>query len=186
MHWDDHPIAGHALVFVAIVSLGAMFLSAPRAIAQEHGPPPTFEHDARPLLQEKCGHCHGDSETEAELSLGTLRDVIAGGESGPVVVPGKPSASLLYEVVEAGDMPPDEDPLTPSELKLIRDWIELGQFPASDDLQPSLKTISEEDKQFWSFVPPVRPLVPDCIEPDVGLHPIDHFVFWKLRIRACN
>ncbi len=181
MHWHDHPIAGHAFILAALVSTGTMVLSDPLAVAQEHGPPPTFEHDAKPLLQEKCGHCHGESDTEAELSLATLRDVMAGGESGPVVVPGKPSASLLYEVVEAGDMPPDEDPLTHSELKLIRDWIELGQFPASGDLQPSVKTLSEEDKNFWSFVPPSRPLVPDSADLDVARTPIDQFISRKLE-----
>ncbi len=150
-------------------------------LAQQATAPATFEHEVKSLLEKKCFECHGEADTEAELSLATLENVMAGGESGPVVVPGKPDASLLYEVVEAGDMPPEEPALTKAELKLIRDWIERGQFPAPGNSPAGGKTFSEADRNFWSFVPPVRPLVPDCIEHQAACSPIDHFVLWKLR-----
>ena len=57
----------------------------------------------------------------------------AGGESGPVVVPGKPDASSLVEVVEAGDKRPEEPALTKAEQELMRDRIERGKFPKSGD-----------------------------------------------------
>ena len=177
-------IAGTAYRRVWLVRGLAVFLlvaSPLICVAQQATSPPTFEHEVKPLLKKKCFECHGEKETEAELSLATLKKVVAGGESGPVVVPGKPDASLLLEVVTAGDMPPDGEPLTESELKLIRDWIKRGQFPASGDSPPSGKVISEEDRAFWSFVPPVRPPVPDCIEHEGACNPIDHFVLWKQR-----
>jgi hypothetical protein len=142
---------------------------------------PTFEHEIKPLLKQRCFECHSEEATEADLSLVTLKHVVAGGESGPVVVPGKPSASLLLEVVEAGDMPPYGDPLTGAELKLIRDWITHGHFPAPGDSPPSGKTINEEDRAFWSFVPPVRPPVPASIENEGAFNPIDHFVSREAR-----
>ncbi len=159
-------IAGNACSraqLVAAAGVLAVFIVATPKVCVAQAASPTFEHEIKPLLKKRCFECHGESVTEAELSLATLKNVMAGGESGPVVVPGKPDASLLYEVVEGGDMPPEEPALTKAELKLIRDWIELGQFPAPGNTPAGGKTVSEEDRKFWSFVPPVRPLVPSYL-----------------------
>jgi mono/diheme cytochrome c family protein len=145
------------------------------------GAPPTFEHEIKPLFEKKCVSCHGGDETEAGLELGKLREVIAGGDSGSVVVPGKPDASLLFELVESGDMPPEGMRLSKPELQLVRDWIAQGQFPSAGDSPVRARTISEEERQFWSFVPPVRPAIPAVIDDQETETPVDHFVNRKQR-----
>lgn len=142
--------------------------------------PPTFEHEIKPLLEEKCFDCHGNGETKGGLSLESLTDLMAGVESGPVVVPGNPNASLLYSLVESGEMPQEGARLTKEQVKLIQDWIEQGQFPTTDDTaKPEGKVITEEDRQFWSFVPPVRPELP-AVGDDANVRsPIDPFILRK-------
>ncbi len=57
----------------------------------------------------------------------TPQGVQKGGESGPVIAPGKPDESTLFEKIHAGEMPPDqENPLTDDEVETIRRWIESG------------------------------------------------------------
>ena len=67
---------------------------------------PSFQSDIRPLLGTKCWRCHGEQAPKAELDLTTLAGILKGGESGPVVVPGKPDESALYEKVHERAMPP--------------------------------------------------------------------------------
>ena len=50
-----------------------------------------FETQIRPLLSEYCLQCHGPDEQSAQLRLDTHADLLKGGESGPVIVPGRPA-----------------------------------------------------------------------------------------------
>ncbi|MCH7728105.1 MAG: CoA transferase, partial [Planctomycetes bacterium] len=55
-----------------------------------------FERDIRPIFRNRCIRCHGPKEREAELSLKSHKEVMRGGESGRILVPGKPENSLLF------------------------------------------------------------------------------------------
>ncbi|HXI44569.1 MAG TPA: c-type cytochrome domain-containing protein, partial [Bryobacteraceae bacterium] len=61
-----------------------------------------------------------------ELDLSTFAGVMKGGDDGPVVTPGKPQESRLYEMVQKGVMPKGGKPLPPGEIASIREWIEGG------------------------------------------------------------
>ncbi|HVU90264.1 MAG TPA: PSD1 and planctomycete cytochrome C domain-containing protein [Pirellulales bacterium] len=88
---------------------------------------PSFAEAVQPLLVAKCSRCHGRETQKAELSLHAAGGIQKGGESGPVIVAGKPDESPLFEKIHAGEMPPDqENPLTEAEIELIRRWIEAG------------------------------------------------------------
>jgi mono/diheme cytochrome c family protein len=94
-----------------------------------------------PIFQTKCLRCHAAKRRKADLDLSTLATLLRGGETGPVVVPGKPDKSLLYEKVHNGEMPPArKDRLSETEVATIRRWIESG---AGTD-QPAV-TISQHD-----------------------------------------
>src|SRR5207249_3445186 len=51
-----------------------------------------------------------------------------GGQSGPVIVPGKPDDSLLYGKVHGGKMPPpaSKESLSEAEVDALRRWIAAG------------------------------------------------------------
>ncbi|MFM7150642.1 MAG: c-type cytochrome domain-containing protein, partial [Gemmataceae bacterium] len=81
-----------------------LFLSARPVPASDH-----FEKHIRPLLVEKCQSCHGEKKAKGGLRLDSRAAMVKGGDSGPVVVPGKPDESLLIQAVrQSGSlkMPP--------------------------------------------------------------------------------
>jgi mono/diheme cytochrome c family protein len=95
---------------------------------------PSFQDDIRPLFQAKCLRCHGGKARKRDLDLSAPAGVLRGSESGPVIVPGKPDESLLYEKVIGGEMPPGKkDPLSKAEVETIRRWIAGGAKFGSDE-----------------------------------------------------
>ena len=87
----------------------------------------TFEADVSPIFRARCLRCHGEKTLKGELDLRSLSGVMKGGESGPVMVPGKPDESLLFEKIHNGEMPPSKkERLSDADVKTIRLWIENG------------------------------------------------------------
>jgi hypothetical protein len=107
---------------------------------------------------------------------------MAGGVSGPVVIPGNPEGSRLWMLVREGKMPLGGK-LSDGEKQLIRDWIETGQFPSAEQArgQRRSETISEKARQWWSFRTPVKPPVPTVRNTARVRNPIDAFVLQKLE-----
>ena len=102
--------------------------SAPRSETVE------FNRDIRPILSDKCFHCHGPDKNkrEAELRLDTEAGLLGhDGKNGPVT-PGKPDESELFHRVTSNDpdkkMPPASSgkSLTPHEIELLKKWIKQG------------------------------------------------------------
>ncbi len=88
---------------------------------------PGFDQMIEPLLRTKCGRCHGETVQKAELALHTVEGIRKGGESGPVIVPGKAAESLLYEKIHQGEMPPDgEGELSAADIEVVQRWIDAG------------------------------------------------------------
>lgn len=90
-----------------------------------------FNRDIRPILSDKCFHCHGpDPKTrEADLRLDVREKAVEDGH----IVPGQPDKSLIFERILATDpddhMPPPKSKLgdlTTSEIALIKQWIAEG------------------------------------------------------------
>ena len=114
----------HLLIAVAVVH-GAAACGEETNPASDAGP--VFEQDIQPLLVEHCGKCHGESQAKAELNLIAADGLLAGGESGPALVPGDPEESLLLEYVRDRTMPPEgEQPLSEQQIELLEAWIEAG------------------------------------------------------------
>ena len=84
-----------------------------------------FERDAAPIFSRHCLECHSPDDPQGRLILSTRAAALAGGESGAVIVPGKPDESLLYQFVRDDEMPPDPNAkLTPEEKAALRAWIQ--------------------------------------------------------------
>lgn len=129
----------------------------------------------KPLLRTKCVSCHGALKQEGGLRLDTGNSARTGGDSGQAVVPGDVDASLLWQRVTAetaGErMPPEGEPLTSDELKLIRQWIRAGAASPPDE-QPQI-----DPGDHWAFLPLEHVAVPS--RP--GMRPIDAFIAEKLE-----
>jgi hypothetical protein len=135
---------------LAAVCAALDFLAAP-ARGQQQAPSPAaaaplFEADVLPLLKTKCLRCHGEKGKKAELDLRSRAGVLKGSESGPVVVPGKPLDSPLYEAVHSGKMPPGKNPkLSSSEVEILRRWIEGGARFAAAGADSSRPPLTQHD-----------------------------------------
>ena len=87
-----------------------------------------FEKKVRPLLVARCHECHGHEKPKGNLRLDSRAGALAGGDSGPAVVPGKPDESLLVDAIRYGDtyqMPPKSQ-LPPEEIATLVEWVRLG------------------------------------------------------------
>ena len=135
-----------------------------------------YMEQIKPILRDHCFACHGPWRQEADLRLDTVALMIRGGDSGAVIVRADPSHSLLLQRVAETDvdlrMPPEGEgePLSPQQVKLIRDWITMGA-PSPKDEQPQ-----EDPRDHWAFRPITRPPVPTEGNGTWVKNPIDAFL----------
>jgi hypothetical protein len=147
----------------------------------------SFEKDIRPILKAHCFHCHGEQgEIEGALDVRLKRLLVAGGDSGPAIIPGSPEDSLLIERVLAGEMPPEDKHLSASDTAKLQEWIRQGAPTLRDE--PDRLTeetyFTPEELNFWAFQAIRRPSVPS-VEPSISvLSPIDAFIQRRLKTQG--
>src|SRR5438477_3821340 len=145
-----------------IPKLIGLLVVAANLIAAE--PLPTNDYSAvEAILTEHCLECHGSQDPEAKLVMESFDLLLKGGESGPVIVPGKSDESLLVRMIEGTVekdgkkliMPPGKkrEKLKPEQIALIRAWIDAGAKPPAEFKPKELVVPKIEPK-----VPPRRPI----------------------------
>ena len=147
-----------------------------------------FETKVRPILAQNCHKCHGADKQKGDLRLDVHDMALAGGESGPAVVPGKPEESLLVEAINYGsfEMPPDGK-LNAEQIETLTHWVKIGA-PWPDEhsgtgpaLRQGRDKITDADRQYWAFQP-VRHFEPPMIQGDAWSHsPIDRFLLATMK-----
>jgi mono/diheme cytochrome c family protein len=168
-----------------VVAAGLALMAANRAAAADPqaAADDLFEIHARPLLVAHCIRCHGETKQEAGLNLATRAGILAGGESGPAVVPGKPEASLLLEALryESLEMPPTGR-LDDAAITGIERWVAAGApWPEATVLAPA-NPIKAGDRDWWCYRPIAAPSVPEPPgeTPDWCRNEIDRFILHRL------
>ena len=146
---------------------------------------PLFKSEILPVIEKNCVQCHGDQKKMAGLDLSTFAGMMAGGSSGPVIAPGKPERSLLWQMIDSGKMPM-AGKLTDAEKQLIRTYIEQGRFPSTEAAQQEREAakITPEAREWWSFRKPVAAAVPSVRHSDQLRTPIDAFILAKLEAKG--
>jgi hypothetical protein len=143
-----------------------------------------FETHVRPVLATRCYRCHAAEKQKGGLRLDSREGLLAGGDSGPVVVPGKPQESLLISAVgyadEALQMPPNEK-LPEREIEPLRQWVLQGA--AYPDIAASP---ADDGGDFWSFQSPRDPSVPSVKDSNWPRSPLDNFILAELERRALS
>ncbi len=151
------------------------------AAAEKAGP--RFETEVRSILKAHCWQCHGEAgEKKGGLDTRLARFLISGGESGPAIVPGKHTASRLYERVASGEMPPGAKRLSARDISVLARWIDGG----ARTLRPEPKSLTDEsftveERQHWSFRPIRRPQLPEVRGHSQLRTPIDAFLLARLE-----
>ena len=151
-----------------------------------------FEKQVRPLLIARCYECHSieAGEPSGGLYLDHREGWMAGGDSGPVIVPHDPDASELIKAVRYADdgyqMPPSGK-LADEEIAILENWVRLG---APDPRQADAPRVAAKSidmdagKQFWSFQPLTRLEPPRVANDSWCQTPIDQFILAKLEEAA--
>jgi len=149
-----------------------------------------FEKEIRPLLDKHCYKCHSTEAKKLKggLLLDSRQGWAAGGDSGPVIVPGDVEGSLLLRAVsyEDGDLQmPPKYRLADQERAALNRWVEDGAADPRDqqaEVKPKGLDLAN-GREFWSFRPVAKPAVPK-VNPAHGqvekLGAIDCFILSRL------
>ena len=150
-----------------------------------------FEKRIRPVLATHCTSCHGPERQESSLRLDTRSSLLKGGRSGPVVMPGQPRNSRLYQAVTYRDphlkMPPP-GPLPPSVIEDIRAWIEAGApwpeaepAPISGASDEGFDLAERKQRYPWIWEPPLSQPPPSTRDNRWPRDPVDRFLLSRLE-----
>jgi len=108
-----------------------------------------FENEVAPLLARKCLDCHDASTKGGGLDLSAKATALAGGESGPVLSPGKPADSLLFDMVQSDAMPPEGSVLTAPQKETLKRWINDGAIWSLEKIDPAIYTNGSRLESVW-------------------------------------
>ena len=163
--------------------------------AADAGPQPEgvafFEQKIRPVLVKECYGCHSSSAKALKggLRLDTRAGVLAGGDSGPAVVPGKPDESLLLDALryDGIEMPP-KGKLPPGVVADFERWVRMGA-PDPRDGSSALGTRPAgldlaAGRRFWAYQPPRRHQAPEVSDSGWPINEIDPFILAGLEARG--
>jgi cytochrome c553 len=177
------------LVMLTMLAMLVMLSTPASAAEPDAAALEFFEKQVRPLLVTHCYECHADGESSGGLALDTRAGLIAGGDSGPAVVPGKPDESRIVEAVRYANpdlqMPP-HNRLSAADVAVFERWVAAGAVdPREEAAAPAaaapLGMSLEEGRTFWSMRPISRPEVPTVRHADRVRTPIDAFVLAALE-----
>ncbi len=150
-------------------------------------PADLFTQKIAPIFEQNCTMCHGATIQRSALDLRTEQAILKGGKRGVSVVPGKPEESLLYKLITHKEEPamPMGGKLSDAELALVAEWIKglAPSMPVAETIPTRTHgySITAKDRQWWSFVKPVRPAVPTVKNRKWVRNEIDAFVLSKLE-----
>lgn len=120
--------------------------------------PPSYARNVKPFLTHFCLECHNAKEAESGLNLETYQSLLAGGDHGPVLTPGKADASRIVRMVEGKTrpaMPPKKARQPkPEERTVLRSWINGGARDDSSAVRVALPAI----KPRQATLPPIAAL----------------------------
>jgi mono/diheme cytochrome c family protein len=159
-----------------------LWLAALFSLAQTKAPARevSFEREVLPVLRQ-CQGCHGARQQMNGLRLDSRRAALAGGYSGPAIVPGDSSRSKLIALVSGTGktvMPPVGPRLKPEQVDALRSWIDQGaKWPESAVESKA----APAKQQHWSFVAPVKREPPAVRNRQWVRNPVDAFILARLE-----
>ena len=143
-------------------------------------PPVDYLRKVKPILAQHCFSCHSAKIHKGKLRLDTAALMRKGGASGPAIIPGKSSASLLVQALKGTNdvtqMPYKKPALSEKQIRLVATWIDQGaKAPA--------KEIADDGtgRHHWAFQAPVRHPLPAVKDAGWIKNSIDRFILARLE-----
>ena len=164
---------------ITVATLGLASLSMAQDKPLTRAQVDFFEAKIRPVLATHCYECHGNKD-KGGLRLDSREAALRGGDSGVVIVPGKPKKSLLLKAVQHLNedlaMPPKKK-LPPRVVADLAQWIRDGAlWPEGNAVGFATGQITDGQRRHWAFQP-LQPL--KAVEVSEG-HPVDVLIKEKL------
>ncbi len=177
-----------------LLALGLLLALPSLAPAADPAGEELFEKRIRPLFVEHCARCHSAQSPSVKggLRLDTADGIRKGGNSGPVVVPGKPEESLLLKCVRHDKavprMPPKETLPSTAVADLAR-WIMLGapvkdQANGTKDEPRGSSAFLVQTAGRWTVRPLQLPPIPPVKDRYWPQTPVDAFLLARLEERG--
>lgn len=169
---------------VCRLTLLSFLLPAALALAADMTPDQRafFESRIRPVLIKHCYECHSQDSKKlgGKLLLDAPSEMIAGGESGPALIPGRPEESLIVQAVryDGLEMPPKKR-LPAHIITDFADWIKMG---APDPRTDAPKSAPKAPQQpLWSLQPISDPKAPIIQNTSWPRQSLDTFILAKIE-----
>lgn len=184
MNWQTcRTMAGALLALTVALLAGLNANAAEQAAASTPEGLEYFEANIRPLLANHCLECHGEDK-QGGLQLDSRAAMLAGSESGPSIVPGKPEDSRLMHAVRYESEPkmPPDGKLAAEEIAKLEHWISLGApAPGDDVVVPKAEDRDEQSRTHWAFQPVMKPALPAVQNGAWPTSPVDYFILARLE-----
>jgi len=110
----------------------------------------SFVKDIAPTIVNLCTRCHSGNDPNSGLSVVNFEDLMRGGDSGRVIVPGNLDGSRLWQLVGAGEqprMPQGQARITRKFHADLRVWIEEGAKFDGGDPKTQLRRLVPTDEE---------------------------------------
>jgi hypothetical protein len=192
-------VASMRRFLIAIALLGTGGLCPPLAQAQEKPDKAAlafFESKIRPVLVRDCYACHSqqtEKGPKAGLYLDSREGLRKGGESGPAVVPGKPTESLIIKALHGDGIAemPQKGKLTDDVIADFEKWVKMGapdpREGASGGRKPPVTGMSiAKGREFWSFKPVALRPAPVVKHATWATSDIDRFILAALEAKGVS
>ena len=168
------------LCCLAMTSLQARIFLPGEAVPKDAAD--DFDRNIAPILAANCLECHRGPTAQAKLDLSQKATAFRGGESGLALVAREPKRSLIWERIEANEMPP-KHPLPEGDKKRLREWIARGANWGSDPIDPFRYSSSRRaGYDWWSLQPLAARKIPETKGgKDWCKNEIDHFILSRLE-----
>jgi mono/diheme cytochrome c family protein len=149
-----------------------------------------YASQIKPILAKNCISCHGVEKQKGGLRLDAGASILRGGNSGPILIPGKSNESKILHAVEGKDpetrMPPEPKALISKEQAvLLAAWVDQGAFISKQDLAAS-EVVKKTRSTHWSFQPIVKPVIPLDNSSGWARAPLDVFIYEQMRKEGLN
>jgi cytochrome c553 len=175
-----------------LVLLGLLFLGTAARADVPADEAEFFEKKVRPVLAEHCFSCHSAraKKVKGGLLLDTRAGLLKGGDSGAVVVPGKPEQSKLLEAIGYKNvdlqMPP-KGRLPEAAIADLTTWVKRGA-PWPRQKQSGSTTagtgtfdLEKRKREHWAWKA-IRPVPPPAVRDGTWpLGPTDRFLLAALE-----
>lgn len=154
-----------------------------------------FEKKVRPILVNRCYHCHSaDTKPAGAFRVDDRNGLFAGGDSGPPIVPGDPEKSLLIRRLRDSNpkkrMPQESEALAESEINELANWIKNGaawpreSIPAPTGAhRPDYKELKAKH---WAWQPLKKADVPKVSNSAWPKGEVDRFLLAKLESKGLH